>query len=137
MAEPFAFELVSPEALVLSGEALEVVAPGTDGYFTVMANHAAFMSTLKPGVVDVKLASGESKQVFVRGGFADVSATGFTLLAEQSVPLENFSMEDLDAQIKNAGEDVADADTDEKKAMAQAMLARLEECRDTILLAKK
>ncbi len=137
MAEPFAFELVSPEALVLSGEALEVVAPGTDGYFTVMANHAAFMSTLKPGVVDVKLASGESKQVFVRGGFADVSASGFTLLAEQSVPLENFSMEDLDAQIKNAGEDVADADTDEKKAMAQAMLARLEECRDTIRLAKK
>ena len=58
MAEAFAFELVSPEALILSGEADEVVVHGTEGYFTVMAHHAPFMSTVKPGVIDVKLADG-------------------------------------------------------------------------------
>ena len=132
MAEPFAFELVSPEALILSGEAAEVVVPGTEGYFTVLANHAPFMSTVKPGVVDVKMASGETSRIFVRGGFADVSPSGFTLLAEQAVSLEDFDMADLDQQITNAREDVADADTDEKKAKAEAMLAQLEESRAAI-----
>lgn len=135
MAEAFAFELVSPEALVLSGEATEVVAPGTEGYFTVLANHAPFMSTVKPGVVDVKMADGESNHIFVRGGFADVSPTGFTLLAEQAVPLADFDMEDLEARIQDAREDVSDADTDEKKAKAQLLLTQLEESRDAVKLA--
>ncbi|MEM9278863.1 MAG: F0F1 ATP synthase subunit epsilon [Pseudomonadota bacterium] len=135
MAEAFAFELVSPEALVLSGDASEVVVPGTEGYFTVLANHAPFMSTVKPGVVDVKMADGEVSRIFVRGGFADVSATGFTLLAEQAVSLSDFDMSDLEEQIQNAREDMADADTDEKKAKAEAALAQLEESREAIKLA--
>lgn len=135
MAEPFSFELVSPEALVLSGEASEVVVPGTEGYFTVLANHAPFMSTVKPGVVDVKMADGETSQIFVRGGFADVSPSGFTLLAEQAVSLADFDMDDLEMQIKNAKEDVSDADSDEKKAAAQAVLDQLEESREAIKLA--
>ena len=135
MSEPFAFELVSPESLVLSGDASEVVVPGTEGYFTVLANHAPFMSTVKPGVVDVKMADGESRQIFVRGGFADVSPSGFTLLAEQAVSLEDLNMDDLEEQIKNAREDVADAEGDEKKAKAEAILAQLEESRDAIKMA--
>ncbi len=132
MAEPFSFELVSPEALVLSGEASEVVVPGTEGYFTVLANHAPFMSTVKAGVVDVKMADGKTDQIFVRGGFADVSPSGFTLLAEQAVSLADFNMDDLDAQIQNAREDVADADSDEKKVAAEVALAQLEESREAI-----
>ena len=136
MAEPFSFELVSPEALVLSGEASAVVVPGTEGYFTVLANHAPFMSTVKPGVVDVKMADGETSQIFVRGGFADVSPSGFTLLAEQAISLAELDMDDLEAQIKDAKEDVADADTDEKKAQAEDVLAKLQESLDAVKLAR-
>ena len=135
MAEPFSFELVSPEALVLSGDATEVVVPGTEGYFTVLANHAPLMSTVKPGVVDVKMADGETSQIFVRGGFADVSPSGFTLLAEQAMSLADFNMDDLESQIQDAREDVSDADTDEKKAAAQSALDLLEESREAIKAA--
>lgn len=135
MVDAFAFELVSPEALVLSGDAAEVVVPGNEGYFTVLANHAPFMSTVKPGVVDVKMADGTVSHVFVRGGFADVSAAGFTLLAEQAVDIKDFDMSDLDAQITNAKEDVADADTDDKKAAAQSILSQLEESREAVRIA--
>ncbi|MEL7429980.1 MAG: F0F1 ATP synthase subunit epsilon [Pseudomonadota bacterium] len=134
MAEAFQFELVSPEALVLSGDAHEVVVPGKEGYFTVLANHAPFMSSVKPGVVDVVMADGAKSQIFVRGGFADVSPSGFTLLAEQAVPLKDFDMAELDRQIVDAGEDVRDADG-EKKVAAQARLAQLEEARDAVKLA--
>ena len=134
MAEAFTFELVAPEALILSGEASEVVVPGTEGYFTVMANHAPFMSTVKPGVVDVKLSDGATSQIFVRGGFADVSPTGLTLLAEQAIDLKDFDMADLEQQITNAKEDVADAEG-EKKAAAEEALAQLEEARNAVLMA--
>lgn len=132
MAEPFAFEMVSPERRLLSGEATEVVVPGGDGYFTVMAGHAPVMSTLKPGVVDVKLASGELQQLFVRGGFADVAPTGLTLLAEFAVPLSELAAEDIDGHIRNAEEDVADAETDEKRDRAKLALSQLQEVRDAI-----
>ena len=134
MAEAFTFELVAPEALILSGEASEVVVPGTEGYFTVMANHAPFMSTVKPGVVDVKLADGATSQIFVRGGFADVSPNGLTLLAEQAIDLKDFDMADLEQQITNAKEDVADAEG-EKKAAAEEALSQLEEARNAVLMA--
>ncbi|MEO0329327.1 MAG: F0F1 ATP synthase subunit epsilon [Pseudomonadota bacterium] len=136
MAEAFSFELVSPEALVLSGEASEVVVPGTEGYFTVLANHAPLMSTVKPGVVTVKMADGNSDDVFVRGGFADVSPSGFTLLAEYAVSLSDLDMNDLEQQITNAREDVSDADTDDKRQKAEVALAQLEESRDAINAAK-
>ena len=58
MANAFNFELVSPERLLLSEQVTSVVVPGSDGYFTVMANHAPLMSTIRPGVVEVTLADG-------------------------------------------------------------------------------
>jgi len=53
MADPFQFELVSPERLLMSEPVDQVVVPGSEGYFTVLKGHAPFMSTLRPGVVDV------------------------------------------------------------------------------------
>lgn len=132
MAEPFNFELVSPEKLVLSENALQVVVPGSEGYFTVMANHAPLMSTVKPGVVEVTLENGDAKRIFVRGGFADVSPNGFTLLAEQADDLADFDLAELDQQITNAREDVNDADDDAKKQRAQHALNQLEEARAAI-----
>jgi len=137
MADPFKFEFVSPEKLILSGEAVEVQVPGTDGEFTVMAEHAPVMSTIKPGVVDVKFADGESTKYFVRGGFADVSESGLTLLAEYAVKLEDLDMGEIDQHIKNLQEDVADADTDDKHDKAQAALEQMLESKDALESTKR
>lgn len=127
MAEAFNFELVSPERLLLSEQALSVVVPGTDGEFTVLAKHAPVMTTVKAGVVDAVLANGGTKRIFVRGGFADVSPSGFTLLAEEAMPIEDLNPAALDAQIKDAEEDVADAVGEAKKHAAQGKLEQLRE----------
>ena len=127
MADAFNFELVSPERLLFSEQVTAVVVPGTDGEFTVMAKHAPLMTTLKAGVVDATLASGGSKRIFVRGGFADVSPTGFTLLAEEAMPIEDLKADVLATQIKDAEEDLADAIGDAKKHSAQSKLDQLKE----------
>lgn len=127
MADAFNFELVSPERLLFSEQVTAVVVPGTDGEFTVMAKHAPLMTTLKAGVVDATLASGGSKRIFVRGGFADVSPTGFTLLAEEAMPIEDLKADVLATQIKDAEEDLADAVGEAKKQSAQGKLDQLKE----------
>lgn len=127
MAEAFTFELVSPEKLILSGEAIEVIVPGSEGYFTVMANHAPLMSTLKPGVVEVKLADGEDHKIFVRGGFADVSPSGFTLLAEMATPVADLSADQLDEQIAQAQASADDAKSDAAKEASMLLVNQLGE----------
>jgi len=135
MADSFAFEFVSPEKLLLSGEAMEVQIPGTDGEFVVMAHHAPVMSTIKPGVVDVKMANGDNTKYFVRGGFADVSESGLTVLAEYAVDLADLDLAEIDQHITDLKEDVADAETDEKRNKAQAALDQLQESRAALVAA--
>ena len=127
MADAFAFELVSPEKQLISGEATQVVVPGQDGQFTVLANHAPFLSTLKPGVLEVTMADGSTDRIFVRGGFADANPEGLTLLAEEAQRVEDMDMAALDKAIEAAKEDVADAKDDEGMAKAVMNLAHLEE----------
>jgi F-type H+-transporting ATPase subunit epsilon len=77
----FHFDLVSPEKLLFSGEVEQVDVPGAEGDFGVLAGHAPYVVTLRPGILTVHGASGEQK-IVVLGGFAEVSAGGLTVLAE-------------------------------------------------------
>ncbi len=129
----FHFELVSPEKLLFSGAVESVVAPGAEGQFTVLKDHAPVMTTLKSGVVTVANGDGKVEKLFVRGGFADVSAAGFTILAELALRLAEIDTARLEADIKNAQEDLADAKTDEARQAAGERLAQLQEMRAAAL----
>ena len=83
MAGTLHFSLVSPERQVFSGDVDQVDAPGAEGDFGVLPNHAPFMTALREGIVTVYI--GASRRVFeVKGGFADVNADGLTILAEEA-----------------------------------------------------
>ena len=128
----FHFELVSPEKLMFSGEVEAVVVPGIEGQFTVLKDHAPVMTVLKAGIVEIDETSAKKTRLFVRGGFADVSGGGLTLLAEQASPLEQFDASRLAAEIKNAEEDLADAKTDEAKKLAAEKLDQLNELKEAV-----
>jgi F-type H+-transporting ATPase subunit epsilon len=133
MADAFPFELVSPERQLVAGDATQVVVPGAEGQFTVLANHAPFLSTLKPGVLEVTMADGSTDRIFVRGGFADANPDGLTLLAEEAQRVADMDMGSLDQAIKDAREDVADAKGDAAKTAAETKLAQLEEVKAALL----
>jgi F-type H+-transporting ATPase subunit epsilon len=78
------FELVTPARLVRSEEVHMVVVPGTEGDFGVLEGHAPVMSTVKDGALQVYKTEGAAPETIeVRGGFAEVSAKGLTVLAER------------------------------------------------------
>ena len=77
------FELATPTRLVVSAEADEVVAPGTEGYFGVLPGHAAFLTTLGAGEVTYRLGR-EENRLAVIGGFAEVDGERVIILAESA-----------------------------------------------------
>ena len=136
MAEPLKFDLVSPERLLISEEVESVVVPGGEGYFTVFARHAPAMSTLKPGQIEVKELAGGVRKFFVRGGFADVTPSGLTILADQVIPLEDLDAAAFAQEVKNAEEDLADAGDDmNKRRIAEGRLNELKEVQRWIMPA--
>jgi len=125
MADKLSFALVSPERELFNGDVDHVVVPGAEGEFGVLPNHAPVMSVIKPGALRV-INDGAERRIFVNGGFADVTPEGLTVLAEEALDLDDIEPATLELDLKNAQEDLRDANTDAKKDAAQRAVARLE-----------
>jgi F-type H+-transporting ATPase subunit epsilon len=121
MADTISFDLVSPERMLLSTDADMVTIPGTDGYMGVMAGHMPLVSTLRAGMIDVKIGS-QDQRFFIRGGFAEVNATKLTVLAEEAIPMSEMDIAVIDQRIRDAQEDLAGAKTDEERHKASELL---------------
>ncbi len=106
MAGTVQFDLVSPERRLASVQASEVQIPGAMGDLTAMEGHAPTITTLRPGILRAISAEG-TKAYVVTGGFAEISATGVSVLAEQAVPLDELTPAALDALVADACEAAA------------------------------
>lgn len=113
MPDTLSFSLVSPAKEVFSGEVDHVIAPGTEGQFGVLPRHAPFMTTLKNGVVEVLGAEDGNHRIFVRGGFADVTPAGLTILAEEAVDLNSVEVGAIDKEISDVQLDLKSRDGDD------------------------
>lgn len=125
MSDKLNFALVSPERELFHGEVDQVVVPGVEGEFGVLPNHAPVISIIRPGALRIFDGASE-RRIFVNGGFADVTPAGLTVLAEDAVDLADVDAAKVEAELKDAAEDVRDAKDDVKRAAAEKNLARLE-----------
>jgi len=124
MADKLHFSLVSPDRELFSGGVDQVQAPGAEGEFGVLPNHAPFMTVLKAGALRI-FDGGQVRRVFVNGGFADVTPQGLTVLAEDAVDLAGADPAAIEQQRRDAEEDVRDAQDEAKREAAERRLARL------------
>ena len=130
MADTLAFELVSPERLLVSDDAAMVVVPGTDGNIGVLPRHIPLISTLRPGVIEVQKTRGESAHsVFVAGGFVEVTGDRCTVLAEEATAVDSLDSAAIDQALADLAEDLVDAKTDSERMAAERAL--------TVVRAKK
>ena len=99
MAGTLQFDLVSPERRLASVQAVEVQIPGADGDLTAMEGHAPTITTLRPGILKA-ISADSAKAYAVTGGFAEITATGVSVLAERAIPVEDLSGTILDDLIE-------------------------------------
>ena len=132
MADKLNFSLVSPAKELFTGEVDHVIAPGTDGEFGVLPKHAPFMSTLKNGVVRVLEGETVSMRIFVRGGFADVTPEGLTILAEEAVNLADCDASSIADELQQTKEKLlAEGDGPQHGAL-QEHVAYLTDLQDAV-----
>lgn len=125
MAATFTFELVTPERVLMSAQVEQVLVPGADGDFTVLAGHAPVVSTLRPGVIEAKATDGKITRIYVRGGFCEVAPTSLTVLAEKASNADTLSSDAIATEVKAAEADLAAATSDEARWAANTAIERL------------
>ena len=86
MAALFKLSILTPEKTLFEGDVQYVEAPGTEGYFGVLAHHAALVTALASGTLTVRGANGTEERWQVDGGFFEVSNNAATVLADSAGP---------------------------------------------------
>jgi F-type H+-transporting ATPase subunit epsilon len=124
MAATFNFELVTPERLLLSGAAEQVVVPGSEGDFAVLPGHAPVISTLRPGIIEITLADGKQR-VFVKKGVAEADPERLTVLAQTAVAVESLDAAMIASELTAAEAELAEAKDDQSKRMAETLVELL------------
>ena len=127
MAEKVAFELVSPDQLLMSVEADAVAMPGMEGDFGVLPGHAPFISALRAGIITVEGSSEGVGQVYIDGGFAEVVADRLTVLAEEAVPVNDMDRANIEQRIQEANAELAASKDGEERRLAESRVSMLQE----------
>jgi F-type H+-transporting ATPase subunit epsilon len=130
----FSFELVSPEKIVFSGEVAAVLVPGVEGEFTVLKDHAPTLAALKPGIIEYEQSPTQKTRLFIRGGFAQIAPEGLTILAEQTIALEELDAAKIAIDLKAADDDIAAAKSDEARRIATEKRDQLNELKAALKL---
>ena len=123
------FRLVMPERELLATEADMVVVPGSEGDFGVLHGHAPLISTVRAGVLEVFQGSKVEQRFLVVGGFAEVTPERCTVLANEAMPFETVTAEQLAERERTAEQQVAAAGSDSEKALAHKALADAKDLR--------
>ncbi|MBL8676249.1 MAG: ATP synthase F1 subunit epsilon [Alphaproteobacteria bacterium] len=113
--ETFPFTLVSPEKILLEREVSMVVIPGLNGDIGVLPNHAPLLTLLRPGVVRVYDGTKIFMQIFVNGGFSEITPHKCVTLVTEGTLLEFLDKSTLEIEIKNLLEDIEISKTTEER----------------------
>lgn len=121
----FQLEFVSPEKLLLSRPVEMALIPAAEGQMGVLPGHAPMIVALRGGVITVTEAGQVSERLFVAGGFAEVTPTRVTILAEEATPIDQLSRADAEqriAECEKAYAEAAAGGTPEARESATAKL---------------
>jgi F-type H+-transporting ATPase subunit epsilon len=78
----FNLEIITPTQIVFKGEATSLTAPGVEGSFQILYNHAPFLSALEAGEIKTKDISGNDTHYATAGGFVEVKDNHAVVLAD-------------------------------------------------------
>lgn len=119
MADNVAFELVSPQSLLVSEDVEMVVVPGAEGDFGVLAGHSPLISTVRPGVIHIFAGGSVKTRIFVAGGFAEVTPERCTVLAEEAMPVSDIDRSAAEKDLADSNDDIRDASNDAERDLAE------------------
>jgi len=74
-------KIITPQGTVFEGDVESISAPGVDGYFGVLTNHAPMVAAIGTGVLKTE-QGGDTAYYAINGGVAEVAREQTTILAD-------------------------------------------------------
>ena len=126
MPASFPLRIVTPAKTLYTGDVVSLKAPGTEGSFGVLANHAPMVASLTTGTIDF-VEDGDRRNLATSGGFVEVSADGVTVLAETAEFNDDIDVARAQSSRDRARQRLTDSTNDRVRAEAalQRALNRL------------
>ena len=118
---PLDLEIVSPERLLLSRPVDMVVIPAEEGELGAMPNHAPMIVLLRGGLVRLFEGGQVIDRLFVSGGFAEITGSRVTVLADEAMAPSALSREEGERRLKAAQADYDQADKSDTATLDAAM----------------
>ena len=126
MTHDFSFKLVTPQELLYSSRVEEVVIPGVTGDFGVLVNHAPMVVKVRPGVLYIHQSASVVREVFIGGGFAEITGERTVILADEAVEISAIDREKATARLEKARYNLEHAKHEKDKALAEKEIAVVE-----------
>ncbi len=89
----FQLEIITPNKVVFNDEATSLTAPGVEGGFQILYNHAPFLSALDIGEIKVKDKTGTDTFYATSGGFVEVNDNHVVVLADTAEKSSEIDIE--------------------------------------------
>ena len=118
---PLALEIVSPEKLLMSRRVELVVIPAAEGELGVLPQHSPMIVLLRGGTIRIYEGARVTDQLYVAGGFAEITPERCTVLANEAIPVAEVSRQEADRRLAEAEAAYAAADRNDVDALDAAM----------------
>ena len=118
---PVELEIVSPEKLLLSKPVDMVVIPAAEGELGVLPNHAPMIVLLRGGTIRLYQGNTVTEQLYVTGGFAEITPTRTTVLANEATPVAELTKAEGQKRLAAAEADYAATNKMDVPALDTAM----------------
>ena len=119
-------DIITPERILFSASATQVVVPGTLGDFGVLPGHAPFISTIRTGIIVIDTVDGVQRRMAITGGIAEANPEGCTILAETAEECTGWGASEIEAKRAEAQTALEYANTDAKREIAEKKIALVE-----------
>jgi F-type H+-transporting ATPase subunit epsilon len=131
---PTLLEIVAPDRLLLSQPVDMVVIPAAEGDMGVLPGHSPMIVLLQGGTITLHEGGRPTSQLYVSGGFAEVTPERCTVLADEATPVAEVSRATGEARLREAEAQYQAADKLDVPAIEAAM-ARMQSARAMIAAA--
>ena len=106
--KPFHLEIISPQRVLYRGEATSVSAPGVQGGFQILHDHAPLLAEFEIGTLKVKDTSGKDRVYATSGGFVEVNKNEVVVLADTAESPDEIDVERAKGALARASDRLRD-----------------------------
>ena len=112
MSNKFKIEIISPEKKIFEEKAESVFIPAFEGEMTILYDHIALITFLRPGII--KIYNGKETKFFVEEGTVEFSNNNLIILSSSIIEINTMTKEKISKILEDSKKELEKEDITDK-----------------------